>query len=167
MKLLLLIFASLFHLSSGFMAELVGPLTLEECTGTEYAEFKSCVVAGFEEAGQAISGGEDEAFINHGRVRDLQGGRNYCSGCTGGAPRGTFCFTVCGGRRRLEQGTEKTGGLRRLQTSEVHFVNGELVSGGGEAAIIGNAILACFATHSAADPCIGSMDAMELTVTTA
>jgi hypothetical protein len=73
---------------------------------------------------------------------------------------------VCGGRRRLEQGTENTGGLRPLQTSEVHFVNGELVSGGGEAAIIANAILACFATHSASDPCIGSMDAMELTVTT-
>jgi hypothetical protein len=160
MKLYLLIFASLFHFSSGFMAELKGTLTQEECSGREYADFKSCVVEGFEKAGQVMSGGLDESFINHGRDRDLYS----CSACTGGAWRGSWCFVVCGGRRRLEQGTEKTG-LRRLQTSEAHFVNGVLVSGGGEALEIAEVFLTCFATHSADDPCLGSMDAMELTIT--
>jgi hypothetical protein len=161
MKLLLLIFASLFHLSSGFTAELKGTLTQEECTGREYANFKSCVVEGFEKAGHAISGGLDESFINHGRGRDLPS----CSTCPSGAWRGSWCFTFCGSSRRLEQSTEKTGGLRRLQTSEVHYVNGDLVSGDGEALKIAVVFLTCFATHSADDPCLGSMDAMELTIT--
>jgi hypothetical protein len=161
----LLILASLFHLSSGIhMVELTGPLTDgEECTGNEYAEFRSCAVAGFVEFGITISGGEDEAFMNHGpHDRDLQ--NNNCSGCTGGAPRGTFCFTVCGGRRRLEKGTEKTG-LRHLQAS-AKIVNGAFTSGEGTVAgVIAYATLTCFDTHSAEDPCLGSINDMELTVT--
>jgi hypothetical protein len=119
------------------------------------------VAEGFEKAGQAISGGFDESFINHGRGRrDLPS----CSTCPDGAWRGSWCFTVCGGWRRLEQGTEATG-LRRLQTSEAHFVNGVLVSGGGKAVEIAEVFHTCFATHSADDPCLGSMDAMEFTIT--
>jgi hypothetical protein len=45
MKLHLLLLVSLFSLSSGFMAELKGPLTEEACTGLEYADFKRCVTA--------------------------------------------------------------------------------------------------------------------------
>jgi hypothetical protein len=161
MKLLLLIFASLFHLSSGFMAELTGSLTQEECTGTEYADFKACVVAGFEEAGEDIYGGEDEAFINHGRDRDL---RNNCSGCPDTTYVGHFCFTCCGGRRRhLEQGTENTGGLRGLQAATA--VDGEVTSGEGEALMIAETILLCLGDHSALHPCLGSTNEMDLTVT--
>jgi hypothetical protein len=110
-------------------------------------------------------GGEEEAFINHGRDRDLW---NWCSGCTGGAPRGTFCFTVCGGRRRLEQGTEKTG-LRHLQstTGGATMVNGYFTSGEGtDAGAIASAILDCLSIHSAENPCLGSTDAMTLNVIT-
>jgi hypothetical protein len=145
------------------MAELKGPLTQEVCTGTEYADFKACVQEGYlATTGEVLSGGIDESFMNHGdRVL------GYCpSSCT---PQymfqGHYCFVMCTGRRRLEQGTEKTG-LRRLQTSdEAHFVNGALVSGGGEAEAIGNIFITCFATHSEKDPCIGGMDEMELTIT--
>jgi hypothetical protein len=160
MKLHLLILASLFHLSSGYMTELTGPLAAgAECSGAEYADFKACAVQGFaEEAGEDVSGGEDEAFINHG-VRGLQW--NICSGCTGGAPVGSFCFTVCGGRRRL---AEKRG-LRRLE-SEATFVNGTLTSGeeGTDAANIGNSILVCFQSESADHPCLPSTDEMTLKV---
>jgi hypothetical protein len=162
MKLHLFLLASLFRLSRGFMAELTGPLTLVYCVGDEYADFKTCVDEGLQEAVLNITGIEQEAFIHHGRDRELQ--NNNCSGCTGGAPRGTFCFTVCGGRRRL---AEKTG-LRRLQTpSEANFVNGSLVSSSGSdaAIVIGTTMFDCMATHSVEHPCLGSTSSMNLTVT--
>jgi hypothetical protein len=49
MKLhLALCLASLFSLSSGFMAELRGPLTDEACSGEEYADFEECVMVATE-----------------------------------------------------------------------------------------------------------------------
>jgi hypothetical protein len=167
MQIHLLILALLFHLSSGFMAELVGPLTLEKCTGTEYAEFKTCVVEGFGKAGQAISGGLDETFINHGRDRELEdggGGTNYCSGCQGGASAGWFCMVWCGTGRRLEQGTEKTG-LRRLVAPEfTAAVVGGQVDGDGKAKHIATMIFNCLKDETELHPCLGSTDDMTLTI---
>jgi hypothetical protein len=168
MKLHLLILASLFHLSSaGFMAELRGQITEEVCSGEEYADFKRCVEKGLAQGGENLTEIEEEAFVNRGNEdnRHLEGGVNYCSGCTGGAGVGTFCYTVCGGRRRLEQGTDKTG-LRRLPQAEktATIVNG-VESGNGKAKKIARSILDCLATdESDLHPCLGSTNEMALTV---
>jgi hypothetical protein len=86
MKLHLLILASLFPLSSGFMAELRGPITEEECSGEEYADFKRCVEEGLAQDGENLTEIEEEAFVNHGNEENRQL-VNWCSGCTGGAPK--------------------------------------------------------------------------------
>jgi hypothetical protein len=71
MKLHLLLLASLIHLSSGFMVELKGPLTAgEACTGTEYADFRSCVVA--DPILPVSDATEEEAFVSEGPHRGLQ-----------------------------------------------------------------------------------------------
>ena len=181
MKLHLLLLSSLFHLSSGFMAELRGPLTEAACTGEEYADFRHCAEHGVEtdQSLPALNDAtlEDLAFINHGHEDDRRLQFNWCSGCTGGAPRGTFCFTVCGGRRRLsEEGTMDTPNLRRLAQSVLVaelvavpelvavFENGEY-TGNGKAKQISKAIIECLGDVSTNHPCLGSTDAMVLTVT--
>jgi hypothetical protein len=174
MKLYLLLLPSLFHLSRGFMAELRGPLTDEACTGEEYADFRHCAAHGVEtdQSLPALNEAalDDMAFINHGHEDDrrLNHGFNWCSGCTGGAPRGTFCFTVCGGRRRLseKEGTMDTPNLRRLDPPEfvAVFENGEY-TGNGQAKQIAKAVMECLENVSTKHPCLGSTDTMVLTVT--
>jgi hypothetical protein len=85
MKLRLVLLASVFNLSSGFMAEATGPLGEETCTGGEYADFKDCVTQGV--AADPNLGGlidiEDVAIVNRGGERKLN-----CAVCPDSAPRG-------------------------------------------------------------------------------
>jgi hypothetical protein len=86
---------------------------------------------------------------------------------TGGAPRGTFCFTVCGGRRRLsEEGTMDTPNLRRLVKPDFAavFEDGKY-TGNGKAKQIAKAIIECVGDVSTNHPCLGSTDTMVLTIT--
>jgi hypothetical protein len=74
MKLhLILLLASVFNLSSGFRAEVKGPLGKETCTGDEYADFKNCVTQGV--ATDPNLAGlidiEDGAIVNRGGERKL------------------------------------------------------------------------------------------------
>jgi hypothetical protein len=172
MKLHLLLLPSLFHLSSGFMAELRGPLTEAACSGDEYADFRHCAALGVEtdQSLPPLNEAEldDLAFMNHGHEDDRRlSHNNWCSGCTGGAPRGTFCFTVCGGRRRLsEEGNMDTPNLRRLILPEfvAVFENGSY-TGNGKAKQIAKSIIECVRDVSTDHPCLGSTDTMVLTVT--
>jgi hypothetical protein len=177
MKLHLLLLPSLFHLSSGFMAELTGPLTEAACTGDEYADFRHCAALGVktDRSIPALNESEldDIAFMNHGNNDDRRLQYNWCRGCTGGAPRGTFCFTVCGGRRRLsEEVTMDAPNLRRLDPPVsvdvpelvAVFENGEY-TGNGKAKKISEAIIECLGDVSTTHPCLGSIDTMVLTVT--
>jgi hypothetical protein len=162
MKLHLLLLVSLFSLSSGFMAELKGPLTEEACTGLEYADFKRCVTADESMAGFVDS--EDESFINRGG----DGRKLSCDGCpASGAPRGTWCFTMCGRGRRLQEEVTDTPNLRRLvQPDEFTavFGGGEL-TGSGKAKQVAKTIIECFEKLSDNHPCLGSTVDMTLTVT--
>jgi hypothetical protein len=164
MKLLLLVVASLLNLSSGaFMAELRGPLNEEACTGTEYADFKQCATLGAESDSSlpVLAELEEEAFVNRGGERQL----GWCSGCTGGAPRGTFCFTVCGGRRLSEEGMA-TPNLRRLERPEfVAVFEDGAYTGNGKSKRIAEAIIGCLGGVSTNHPCLGTTDKMTLTVT--
>ncbi len=109
MKLRLLLLASLCSLSTAkFMAELTGHLTEVQCTGEEFDDFKNCIP-------------EDVKTSEWGAVMDREeDNRNlgWCSGCRGAYPKGTFCFTVCGRRRRLEEGTS----LRHLEDSNIYSI---------------------------------------------
>jgi hypothetical protein len=172
MKLHLLLLPSLFHLSSGFMAELRGPLTEVACTGDEYADFRHCSALGVEtdQSLPALNEAEldDLAFMNHRHEDDRHlRSLNWCSGCTGGAPRGTFCFTVCGGRRRLsEEATMDTPNLRRLDPPDfVAVFENAAYTGNGRAKQIAKAIIECLGGVSTNHPCLGSTDTMVLTVT--
>jgi hypothetical protein len=166
MKLHLVLLASVFNLSSGFMAELKGPLAKDEaCTGAEYADFKKCVEMGAATdsnlAGVAIDL-EDEAFVNRGGERHM----NMCAGCRGNEPRGTFCFTMCNGNgRRLEAGTD-TPNVRRAQ-KEVSgvFTGGIYIGGNDETNLILKTITECLEDLSSNHPCLGSINTMTLTVT--
>jgi hypothetical protein len=89
---------------------------------------------------------------------------NWCAGCTGGAPRGTFCFTVCGGRRRLEEAAD-TPNLRRVQEGKYAEYQGGSYTGNGEAKQIAKEIIECLVGSSTHHPCLGSTDNMTLTVT--
>ncbi len=172
MKLHLLLLPSLFHLSSGFMAELTGPLTEAACTGDEYADFRHCAALGVktDRSIPALNESEldDIAFMNHGNEDGRRLPYNWCSGCTGGAPRVTFCFTVCGGRRRLseKEGTMDTPNLRRLDPPEfvAVFENGEY-TGNGKAKQSAKAVMECLKNVSTKHPCLGRTDTMVLTVT--
>jgi hypothetical protein len=91
------------------------------CTGKEYAEFMSCATLGAADPilPEDFTELEEEVFVNNGSEdRKLN-----CSGCTGGAPRGTWCFTMCGGRRLGEEGTD-TPNLRRLVEQDFTAVFG-------------------------------------------
>jgi hypothetical protein len=162
MKLhLILLLASVFHLSSGFMAELKGTLTDEVCTGVEYADFKQCVTEDESMAGFVDS--EDEAFFNRGG----DGRKLSCVGCPpSGAPRGTWCFTMCGSRRgrRLEEGTD-TPNLRRVQEAETAVFQGGAYTGNTEAILILEAMTKCLDDGFAHHPCLGTFDKMTATVT--
>jgi hypothetical protein len=166
MKLHLLLLASLFNLSSGrFMAELRGPLTEEACTGDEYADFKHCATLGAaaDPSLPVLAELEEEALVNRGGDRRLQ--FNWCSGCTGGAPRGTFCFTVCGGRRLSEEGMD-TPNLRRLERPDFVAVFEEgAYTGNGKSKRVAEAIIGCLGGISTSHPCLGTTDTMTLTVT--
>jgi hypothetical protein len=177
MKLHLLLLPSLFHLSSGFMAELRGPLTEAACTGEdseEYADFRHCVTEGvaIDQNLSALDESEldDLAFMNHKRDDDRRLQLvNWCRGCRGGAPKGTFCFTVCGGRRRLsEEGNTdmETPNLRRLEKPDfvAVFENGAY-SGNGKAKQIAKATIKCLGDVSMDHPCLGSTETMVLTIT--
>jgi hypothetical protein len=161
MKLQLLLLASVFNLSSGFMAELKGTLAEEACTGKEYADFKQCVTA--DESMAGFVDFEDEAFLNRGGGRRLS-----CVGCPpSGAPRGTWCFTMCGSRRRRleEEVTEMPNFLRRVQQDEsAVFVGGEY-TGNEEAKELAKGIIECFGGLLPNHPCLGDTVKMELTVT--
>jgi hypothetical protein len=164
MKLhLVLLLASLVNLSSGFMAELKGPLGHETCTGDEYSDFKNCVMQGVA-ADPNLAGFtdvEDEAFVHSGGDDRKLG---WCSGCRGGSPRGTFCFTVCGGRRRLEEVTD-TPNLRRVQEADTAVFEDGAFTGNAEAILILQTMTTCLDEGSAAFPCLGTTDTMTLTVT--
>ena len=150
MKLSLLLLAALLNLArGGFMAELTGSLTAEPCTGDEYADFKQCLPAN-------VADDEEEAIFSRGGERAL----GWCSGCRGGAPRGTFCFTVCGGRRRLEEGTS----LRKLQDGSFAEYNAGTYSGSGIALGFAEEIIECLDTVSANDLCLGNTADMKLVV---
>jgi hypothetical protein len=164
MKLhLILLFASVFDLSSGFMAEVKGPLGEEECTGGEYADFKNCVKQGVA-ADPNLAGFidiEDVAIVNRGGDRQLS-----CRGCPpDGAPRGTWCFTMCGsGRRLLEEGTD-TPNLRRVQEADTAVFQGGAYTGNVEAISILKVMTTCLDDRFAHHPCLGTTDKMTMTVT--
>jgi hypothetical protein len=160
MKLHLLLLASVFSLSSGFMAELKGTLAEEACTGKEYADFKQCVTA--DESMAGFVDFEDEAFLNRGGGRKLS-----CWGCpASGAPRGTWCFTMCGSRRRrlLEEDTD-TSNLRRVQEEESAVFAGGEYTGNEEAKELAKGIIECLGGLLPNHPCLGDTVKMELTVT--
>ncbi len=164
MKLHLLLLVSLFNLSSGFMAELKGTLAEEACTGLEYADFKQCVTA--DESMADFIDFEDESFVNRGG----DGRQLSCTGCpTSGAPKGTWCYTMCGSQRRrlLEEVMDSMPNLRRLvQPDEFTavFGGGEL-TGNGRAKQVAKTVIECFETLSENHPCLGSTVDMTLTVT--
>jgi hypothetical protein len=164
MKLHLLFLASLFSLSSAeFMAELRGPLTGEKCTGEEYYDFEHCAMLGAaaDPSLPVLAELEEEAFVNHGGQRQL----NWCNGCRGGAPRGTFCFTVCGGRRLAEEGKD-TPNLRSLDPPDfVAVFEDGAYTGNGKSKRIAQAIIECLGDVPKYHPCLGSTDTIVLTVT--
>jgi hypothetical protein len=160
MKLHLLLLASLFQLSNGFMVELKGPLSGEACTGTEYADFKTCVVA--DPGLPALNVTEEEAFVSQGPARGLL---SYCAGCPGGSPRGSFCFTFCGRRRLSEEGTD-TPNVRRVEEEEGTYASYESGdwTGTGDALVMAEDIIKCLGDVATNHPCLGSTDTMTLVV---
>jgi hypothetical protein len=164
MKLHLILLASVFHLSSGFRAEVRGPLGEETCTGDEYADFKECVMQGVASdpnlAGFVDT--EDATIMNRGDERRLM-----CHVCPASAPRGTWCFTMCGrtGRRRLEEGTDSTPNLRRVQEADTAVFEGGAYTGNIEAISILAAMTTCLDAGFAHHPCLGPTDTMTMSVT--
>jgi hypothetical protein len=162
MKLHLVLLVSLFNLSSGFMAELRGPLAAEECTGDEYALFKHCATLGAEADPNlsVLAEIEEIALVNRGDERKLS-----CSGCTGGAAIETFCYTWCASGRRLLEGGMDTPNLRReLQDNVCIFESGAYI-GSGDARDIAEAVIACLGDASTNHPCLGTTNTMTLIVT--
>jgi hypothetical protein len=143
MKLYLLLFTSLFNLSSGFEVFLKGRMNEKECTGGEYAKFESCVMDSVESSGDSslqaqVAGGQGHGDGSMGKERGLQ---SFCSACPPDPPLGHFCYYFCNGNgRRLDEGTD-TPSLRRGQ--EV-----------GEAKLIADSIMGCLDNYS----CLGEFD---------
>jgi hypothetical protein len=161
MKLHLLLLASIFNLSSGFMAELKGPLNNETaCTGGEFADFRQCVTA--DESMADFVDYEDEAFVNRGG----DGRRLSCKGCpTSGAPRGTWCYTMCGSQRRRLATDSMPNFLRRVQEDDTAtFADGEY-TGNEDAKELAKGIIECFGGLLPNHPCLGDTVHMESTVT--
>jgi hypothetical protein len=163
MKLHLILLASVFNLSSGFRAEVRGLLGQEACTGDEYADFKECVMEGVA-ADPNLAGFvdvEDVAIVNRGGERRLN-----CAKCPESAPRGTWCFTMCGStrRRRLEEGAD-TPNLRRVQETDTAVFEGGAYTGNVEAILILVAMTTCLDEGFTHHPCLGTTDTMTMTVT--
>jgi hypothetical protein len=166
MKLhLILLLASVFNLSSGFMAKVEGPLGEDTCTGGEYADFKECVMKGVA-ADPNLAGFvdmEDVSIVNRGGERRLN-----CATCPPAAigTRGTWCFVMCGGGRRrgLEENTD-TPNLRRVQEAETAVFKGGAYTGNTEAISILEAMTKCLDDKFAHHPCLGTTDKMTMTVT--
>jgi hypothetical protein len=165
MKLHLIILASVFNLSSGFMAELKGPLTEEACTGQEYADFKNCVMmaAAADPNLAEFTDIEDEAFVNRGDDRKLS---CYCCPSSG-APKGHWCYVMCGSRRRLLEtaGMDSSNLRRDVQEADTAVVEDGAYTGNIEAILILEDITQCLEDVSTNHPCLGSTDTMTLTVT--
>jgi hypothetical protein len=168
MKLHLLLLASLCNLSSGFMVELRGPRTAEECTGDEYAGFQHCAMLGAEADPNlsVLSEIEEEALVNRGV--DSRRQLSY-SGCTDGAPTGTFCYSAScatSGRRLLEEGVDSTPNVRRVMVEDniAIFENGAYM-GGGDARDIAEDVIACLEDVLTKHPCLGTINTMSLIVT--
>ena len=109
------------------MVEVKGPLGRETCTGDEYADFKNCVTQGVA-ADPNLAGLidiEDVAIVNRGGERRLN-----CATCPEGAPRGTWCFVMCSGRRGrgLEEGMD-TNNLMRVQEVDTAVFQGAAFTG--------------------------------------
>jgi hypothetical protein len=107
---------------------------------------------------------DDEAFVNRGG----DGRKLSCAGCpTSGAPRGTYCFTMCGSRirRLLEEGTDKPNFLRRVQEDDSAVFAGGEYSGNEEAKELAKGIIKCLGDLSTNHPCLGDSANMALTVT--
>jgi hypothetical protein len=168
MKLHLLLLASLCNLSSGFMVELRGPRTAEECTGGEYAGFQHCAMLGAEADPNlsVLSEIEEEALVNR---RDSRRQLSY-SACTDGAPTGTFCYTfgaTSSGRRLVEEGgVMDTPNMRRVMVEDniAIFENGAYM-GGGDARDMAEDIIECLEGVLTKHPCLGTINTMSLIVT--
>jgi hypothetical protein len=170
MKLHLILLASFLSLSSGFRAEVRGPLGEETCTGDEYADFKECVIQGVA-ADPNLAGFvdlEDVAIVNRGGERRLN-----CAVCPQAAMfRGHWCFTMCGStrRRRLEEEEEGTDTpkLRRVQeevATDTAVFEGGAYTGNVEAILILEAMTTCLNDGFMYHPCLGASDTMTMTVT--
>jgi hypothetical protein len=163
----LLLLASVFNLSSGFMAELKGTLAEEACTGVEYADFKQCVTQGAtaDSSVSEFTDFEDESFVNRGG----DGRKLSCVGCPpSGAPRGTWCFTMCGSRRRrrlLEEATDTPNFLRRVEAEDSAVFADGMYTGSDEAKVIAEDVIGCLGGLSTNHPCLGDTGNMVLTVT--
>jgi hypothetical protein len=146
------------------MAELKGPLGRETCNGAEYSDFKTCVMKGVaaDPNLEGIVDTEDVAFVHSGGG-DRQLG--WCTGCPGQAPRGTFCFSVCCARRRLEEDTGTTPNLRRVQESDTAVFEGGAYTGNTEGISILKTMTTCLDESKADYPCLGTIDTMTVTVT--
>jgi hypothetical protein len=165
MKLHLILLASFLSLSSGFRAEVRGPLGEETCTGDEYADFKECVIQGVA-ADPNLAGFvdlEDVAIVNRGGERRLN-----CAVCPQAAMfRGHWCFTMCGSTRgrRLEEGAD-TPNLRRVQEeADTAVFEGGAYTGNVEAILILEAMTTCLDDGFPHHPCLGATDTMTMTVT--
>jgi hypothetical protein len=167
MKLIFILFATLFHLSNGFTVTLKGKLTEEPCSGEEYADFERCAMRGVAIDPNLIGVTNDNfeggSFMYGGGLRKLQEGEastNPCGGCTldEREARGSFCFTFCGNRRRRvsEDGTD-TPDLVAV------FEDGTY-EGNSEAADIAKVIIKCLGEESTNDPCLPDTANMILTV---
>jgi hypothetical protein len=164
MKLHLLLLASLFHLSSGFMVELKGTLNTETCTGSEYIDFKSCVTMGVaaDPNLEDLTDPVGDGLMNFGVDRKLQT-VNYCNRCSGNEPRGTYCFTMCNQNRRLEEKGTDTSNLRRVEEGDsAEFKDGVYTPPNGEAQQLAEHIIECLSDEYA---CLGNPVDMTLTVT--
>jgi hypothetical protein len=105
---------------------------------------------------------EDEAFVNRG------GRKLSCRGCpTSGAPRGTWCYTMCGSQRRrlLEEVTDTPNFLRRVQEDNSAVYSDGLYTGTDEAKELAKGIIECLGGLSTNHPCLGDTANMTLTVT--
>jgi hypothetical protein len=156
MKLHLILVASLFNLSSGFMVELKGPLNEEACSGEESDDFIDCVALGaaLDPKLALLADLLENGFMNFGGERKL----SWCAGCKGIEPRGTFCFTMCNQNRRLD-----TPNLRRVQAADsAVFKDGVYTPENGEAQQVAEHIIECLSDEYA---CLGDPVDMTLTVT--
>jgi hypothetical protein len=141
MKLHLILLASLFHLSNGFMVTITGQYTEESCSVEEYPEFESCVMN--------LAGGG----------RKLQSTSN-CGACTEPEyqQQGHFCYYWCndpGDGRRLSGDSTETA----------VYKDAAYEGSSEEAKDMAKVIIDCLGVVSTNDPCLPDTVDMTLTVT--